>query len=411
MFIWLLVLGMVTYFYRPFSAWPVVDEYSTVIVRTYISCLIVMWLLGWFTNAKTQRLPNIMILAILFYTLVATLSALVSPYYASLFESSEWRIWIESVVFFMVIVTSIKTERDLKIVLTVITVTLFVAAVHALMNYMAGNVVAGRGGGIRSIGALPEIVMFSFILPLLTLCKRNWHYLFVLAFVLASLRCMSLTGGRVTLIALVGVAVLFVCTSRHRFVILPVMFIVGMVLWAYTPDSIKNRHRVMWDQSADAGSARLTMEMRVGHFREGLQNWSDRPILGVGPGAHMYAAGHGMMAHNIYGQVAGELGTVGIAAFLFFLTCFGVNHYNIWKNYKYIQEKKLGKEGLYCWRVSQAVVYGVVAMLILGLGLHYALHFPWLWLAAFQIAAATFMQEKVTAAMQGKLLSSLPVRR
>ena len=156
-------------------------------------------------------------------------------------------------------------------------------------------------------------------------------------------------------------------------------------------------------------------------FYHGLDNWSTNPVFGTGAGSTPVAplsdgsispmARHGGGGHNMAGQVAGELGTVGIAAFLFMLSSFGINHYNIWKNYKYLQEKNLGKEGLYCWRVSLASMYGIIMMLFMGLGESNAYQTEWIWFAAFQVLAAQIMQEKVTAAMQGKLSPSLPVRR
>ena len=47
-------------------------------------------------------------------------------------------------------------------------------------------------------------------------------------------------------------------------------------------------------------------------------------------------------------------------------------------------------------------------VLVQGLSIHNALWFYWVWFGAFQALAAMIMQEKVTAAIQGKLVPSLP---
>jgi O-antigen ligase len=139
-----------------------------------------------------------------------------------------------------------------------------------------------------------------------------------------------------------------------------------------------------------------------------MTNWANYPVFGVGPAQHGTARGQPFQAHNLPGQVAGETGTLGVMAFLFMLSCFSINHLNNWKNYKYLQEKNLGKEGLYCWRVSMAVMYAVAMILMQGIGLHNAYRFPLVWFGAFQALATMLMQEKVDAAIKGKLLPSLP---
>jgi len=155
-------------------------------------------------------------------------------------------------------------------------------------------------------------------------------------------------------------------------------------------------------------------------FRHGMENWMTHPIFGTGAGGGPRAPlADGSIsflayfqggAHNLAGQVAGEMGTLGITTFLFMLFCFGINHYKIWKNYQYLQGKNLGKEGLYTFRVSIAVMFGVLMLLLMGLGENSALRTEWIWFGAFQILAVRIMQEKVTAAMQGKLLPSLPMK-
>jgi len=411
MFIWLLVFGMVISFYRPFSEWPVVGEHTTLIVRTYIWSLIAIWLIGWLANPNAKRLPeNILFLAIFLYTLVAIISALVSPYYTSIFENMVLLGWIEHIVLFVIIVTSVKTEKDLKIILTFLAAALFVDMSHTFWNYLSGYVRYTRGveriDGGRGLYATQLLYLLPFMLPLVTLCKKYWHYLFAVGYVLLTLRLVTLTASRTSFITLIGLLVLFMLLSRYRFRIFPVLFLVLPLGWLLMPEGMQNRYRTLWDSTIDH-TANLTAEARVNAFSTGLENWLNHPIVGVGPGAHGRPSGSGYEAHNLYAQVIGELGTVGIVSFLFILVCFGINHYHIWKNYKYLQEKKLDKERLYCWRVSIAVMYGVLVMLIGGFGMHHAFTYFWLWLAAFQILAAVLMQDTVTAVKQGKLLPSL----
>jgi len=56
-------------------------------------------------------------------------------------------------------------------------------------------------------------------------------------------------------------------------------------------------------------------------------------------------------------------------------------------------------------------MYCVGGMLFFGLGRANAGDFAWIWFASLQALATMVMREKVTAAMQGKLLPSLPGKK
>jgi O-antigen ligase len=255
--------------------------------------------------------------------------------------------------------------------------------------------------GTFIVCALPLMV------PLLTLCKKYWHYLFVLGYVLLTMRSMILTGSRTAMIMTVTLFTLPVLLSQYRFRIIPIILIALPLGWILMPESLQNRYRTIWDPTINE-SANQNMVGRTVGFYIGMENWANHPIIGAGPGCHRLATGMPFEAHNLPGQLAGETGTLGIAAFLFMLSCFGINHYHNWQNYKYLQEKRLGKEGLFCWRVSIAVMYCVFMVLLQGFGLHNTYRFPWVWFGAFQALATMLMQEKVNAVMKGTLIPGLP---
>jgi O-antigen ligase len=213
------------------------------------------------------------------------------------------------------------------------------------------------------------------------------------------------------MIMLVALAILPILFSRHRFKILPIVLLALSLGWFFMPEQYQNRFRSIWNPTFGIQGGESSRQGRIKGFYNGLEIWQKYPLFGCGPGASRWAGSWDHETHNLPGQLAGELGTFGIITFLILLTCFGINHYNIWKNYKYLQEKKFDDEGLYYWRVSIAVMYGVFLLLFQGISLHNGYEYHWMWFAAFQALAAIFIQEKVTAAKQGKLLPSLPVKR
>ena len=416
MIIWLLVGYMWLFIHRPFEEWTFLATIR--LERIYMISVILIWLLSLLTDPDKKRpLGNIFTPAVFLYTSAITVATLLSPY-TDVFTNIDFINWLKYLVFFVILMTSVKTERDLKIITTGFIVACFLFMAHSYREYLSGRVLYAVGVP-RLIGVGTTfsefndygtmiVCMLPMILPLVTLCKKYWHYLFILGYVLLTLRSVMLTGSRTAFIMVVGLLILPVVFSRHRFKLIPILLIAVPVGWFAMSEEMQNRYRTVWDQSISE-TANDNMQGRMAGFYGGLDNWSNYPLFGVGPAMHGPARGSIMQAHNLIGQVAGELGTFGILTFLFMLTCFGINHYNIWKNYKYLQEKNLGKEGLYCWRVSIAVMYAFIMLMLQGLGLHTAYRFPWIWLGAFQALSAMLLQEKIDAVLQGKLLPGLPV--
>ena len=410
---WLLVLYMWLTVHRPYEIWTAFAAYRPVLICAI--CFVIVWLCG---TKEKRVLGNIFTPAILFYMSAITLSTYFSPL-TNIFINHELYVWCTYIVFFLVLMTSVKTERDLKIIVTGFSIVAFLFIAHSYIGYLQGvtTIYGGtrrlRGinhtiGDVNDYGAF-IICSLPLLLPLLVLCKKYWHYLFVLGYVLLTLRSVMLTGSRTAFVMVGMLMVLPILFSRHRFKLLPLLLIAMPVSWWIMPESMQNRYRTIWDDSISQG-ATYTRNLRVSQFYAGIENWTNYPIFGSGPATHGRVSGGHYRAHNLAGEVASELGTVGIIAFLTMLLCFGINHYNIWKNYKYLQEKDLGKEGLYCWWLSMGVMYAIAMVLLQGLGLPTAYRFTWVWFGAFQALAAMIMQEKVNDALQGKLLPSLPKR-
>jgi O-antigen ligase len=323
--------------------------------------------------------------------------------------------------------TSVKTTKDLQIILTGFTVSYFLFMAHSYWANLQGRSTFSMGiarlGGVRGNEVISDpnfygpalVCALPMLFPLLFLCKRFWHYLFVSGYALLAAYSVMLTGSRNAFLMLATLAVLPVLFSQHRFKWIPILVVALPVGWTVIPEDMKNRYRTIWDPSVERyegmKGAGASMEGRFRGFDAAMGNWSKHPILGAGPGGHMAAAGTNLAAHNLPGNLAGELGTLGIVTFLFLLSCFGINHYNNWRNFKYLQEKNLGKEGLYCWRVSIATMYALTMLMMQGLGLNTAYFYLWVWVGAFQALATIILQEKVDAVIKEEPSPSSPAIR
>ncbi|MDR3234591.1 MAG: O-antigen ligase family protein [Planctomycetaceae bacterium] len=398
--IWLLVGYMWLYIHRPFEVWTILATLR--IERVYMICTLIIWL----TSTEKKFTSNLFNVAALLFIIALTLATLLSSY-TNVIDNVAYQDFLKVAVFYLLVMTVVKTEKDLKIIVSAAVVCFFLYLAHSYREYLNGHRTYAAGAE-RMIGmgsSFSEfndfgtwiVCMMPLTLPLVTLCKRMWHYLFIAGYILLSLRCVQLTGSRGAFIMVVALGVLPVIFSKYRMRLIPVILVLGPAGWFSMPESMQNRYRTIWDSSISE-QANANARGRTKGFYDGMKNWANSPLYGVGVGMHGPALGQRFQAHNLEGQIAGETGTLGILAFLSILACFGINHWNVLQNYKRLQEWGRGKEGLYCYRVSTGVVWAVVMSLVQGLSLHNGYRFYWLWFGAFQSVAAMLIQEKVNAA-------------
>ena len=100
-----------------------------------------------------------------------------------------------------------------------------------------------------------------------------------------------------------------------------------------------------------------------------------------------------MQAHNLYGQVLGELGTLGGVSFLLVVICFIVNAIEL-------RSLLLAGHAVYAFpaRIIVAVLVTVFILLILGWGGHNLFRYTWLWYGAFQAIALNCVKRQATLA-------------
>jgi hypothetical protein len=360
-------------------------------------------LIAWLTVAEKQLTENKINFAVFLFALSMTFATLLSPY-TTVFDSVGYQNWMKYLVFYVLVMTSVKKEEDLKILITAFIVCFFIYMLHSYREYLCGRFSFVMGTtrliGVDSTMNDPNgfgasmVICLPFLLPLVTLFKKKWQYLFMVGYILLSVRCIQLTGSRS---AFLGLGVLFfsvATVSKHRMKLLPVMFLLSFAIWFTLTDNLRDRYRTIVDSSINE-SANQSAQGRLHGFYMGLKNWEKSPIWGVGPDCHGTATGEGFLSHCLYGQIPGELGTLGCIAMIILICCFFLNHFQIVQNCKYLQRRGLGKEGLFCSRLSTAIVSSILLLLLFGAGGHNGYRFHWLWFAAFQALAVSCINEKV----------------
>ena len=242
---WLLVGYMWLFVHRPFEIWTWLGALR--IERVYMLFVIAVWLAG---SSEKRPLGNVITPAMFFYTFAITVATLFSPY-TDVFVNGDFQDWCKYVIFFVILMTSIKTEKDLKIIVSGFIVACFLFIGHSYREFMNGRVVYAAGAP-RLIGVgvtfsefndygTTIVCVLPLIFPLVTLCKKYWHYLFILGYFLLTLRSVMLTGSRTAFIMMCALMVLPVLFSRHRFKLIPVMLVLAPVSWLVMPESLQNR--------------------------------------------------------------------------------------------------------------------------------------------------------------------------
>jgi hypothetical protein len=395
--IWLITGYMWLFLHRPFEIWPWMGTLRVERVS------MIFILLAWLTVAEKQLTENKINMAVFLFVLSMTFATLMSPY-TNIFDSASYQNWMKYLVFYLLVMTSVKKEDDLKLLITAFVICFFIYMLHSYREYLCGryNYVMGtkRLIGVDSTMNDPNafgasiVISLPFLLPLVTLFKKKWHYIFMISFVLLSIRCIQLTGSRSAFLGFGFLLFSSALVSKHRLKLIPIIVLLSFVIWLTLTDNLRDRYRTIFDSSINE-SANESAQGRLHGLYKGWENWESSPIWGVGPDCHGYATGEGFLSHCLYGQIPGELGTLGVIAIVFLIFCFFLNHLQILQNSKYLRQKGFSKEGLFCSRLSTAIVYSILLLLLFGAGGHNGYRFHWVWFAAFQALAASCLDEKV----------------
>ncbi len=168
-------------------------------------------------------------------------------------------------------------------------------------------------------------------------------------------------------------------------------------VWFVLPENLQNRYMTIIDPSRGPANAQESVEGRWEGFYGGIAVWERNFMFGVGPGCYTRETGSPIQTHNFVGQVLSELGSLGAFAYLFLIGCVFVNHIDAFFLYRRMKREGRGKDGVYMYQVSFAVLWTVFLLLFLGTGSHNAFRPIWVWYGAFQGIAVELLRQKANA--------------
>jgi O-antigen ligase len=225
---------------------------------------------------------------------------------------------------------------------------------------------------------------------------RRWFPLFLVLYFILAVTSIILTNSRSGAINFTAFVILFGSTqpytpSRIKRSIVAVLILVA--IWEFTPETTKRRISTLWNPAAGPASAKGSADARQESFWIGLAMFSQKPLTGVGIGntavfRRAFVDGVYLAPHNFYGEVLGETGLIGAAAFVLVIGSLLVNI----RATKVLASRCVHPTSSMLSDLARTCGYVIVLLLVSGMAGDGLRCFQWLWLAAFALLARDFSE-------------------
>jgi O-antigen ligase len=393
--IWLLIGYMWLFVHRPFEIWPVLANIQ--LERNYVIFAVVYWL------ASRPALPRGNWLHWYFaaFILVMLASWMATP----CGSTGDYTVqnYLKFAVFYVMLVTTVRTEQDLRRILIGFLAVMTLWMAHCLREYNNGAATWAQGikrlvpvGRSYDYNDFAGLIVCS--LPFVFVLWREWtgwaKRLLLGAYCGLAAYSIMLSGSRMGFIGIVVTGIVGCLCSSKRWRLLLLAAVLAAVVWMILPQDRRNRYLTLYDpETGVANGASLS----AGNYRlSGLEtSWplfTERPLLGYGPMGFMYM--NRWMPHNLYGQLLAELGLAGAVAFA--LIFWGVAH-NVIVARGIVRDFP---DGRLAWNTVAAVGVAYIVLAIMSWGFNFLFWPLWLWFGGYQLVAVQLLKSQAEEAQQ-----------
>ncbi len=380
--IWLLGFYMWMFIHRPFEYYPQLGAMQ--VERITMIFMIVAWLIWPYKVWTLNRLH-------VAHTILAAV-ILVSWVNSAYMDDNSYVIeaYFKVVVFYVLFVTTVRDEKDLRALVMAYLIAFGLYTSHSMLEYFNGRYTYRMGirrmMGVDVTYGDPNQFAASIIYTLpMTLViwwtnPPRWQKIVLTAYTGLVCSCVLLTGSRSGFVGLVACGFLVTMHSKHRKTMLAVGALLAVVGVALMAESLQNRLLTLIDPSYGPKNAQASASGRMHGFLFGIMAWQQSPLLGHGPNTFGEVTKRHGGAHNLYGQMLSEVGTLGTLAFLGLVVSVGLNEWESWRAHR-------GRPRGVSWWTCRAVSLNMLLLLLLGWSGHSFFRYYWVWYAAFQAAA------------------------
>ncbi|HJZ55816.1 MAG TPA: O-antigen ligase family protein [Gemmataceae bacterium] len=391
----LLLIGyMFLFIDRPFEVWPWLGDLH--IERVYM-----LFTLGvWAVYPNKRWLPNAQHAAYAALATAVLFCWAVSPWADK--GQNVVEDWLKIVVFYVLLVTTIHDEEGLKQIAAGFLVVMGLYLLHSFREYLGGRHTY-RMGISRMIGVdntLGDPNSFGasivFALPLVTAFWRSgvggrWGKVLLSGYVGLSCLCILLTGSRSSLLGLLVWFLIVIWGTKYRFKALAAFAVAAPLSFVALPESLQTRFETIINPDVGPKNAEESGQGRIEGLTKGFELWQASPLTGVGPGAWRPATRSKIESHNLYGQLMGETGALGVSAFVFLLGCFWMNLRAVKRAREYSPDARTD----FLFLLPTAIGVSVFLLLFMGNFGHNLFRFTWLWFGGFLIVARSCVARRV----------------
>ncbi|MBL8793096.1 MAG: O-antigen ligase family protein [Planctomycetia bacterium] len=390
--IWLLIGYMFLFVHRPFEIWPILGTVR--IELLYMIMVGSVWL-----AAPHKRLRfNALHIALFCFAAAVLFCSLLSPWSDHCLDVIDP--YFKFLIYYLMLVTVVQDEENLQRLLYAFLGFMALYMLHSLWEYMHGRYVHRMGiarmVGVDSTRSDPNAFASSILLslvfvPVLWRSAQSRAARCALAGYLAlSVLCINLTGSRGSFVGMVLWAAVVIWQSEWRKTLAFASIAAAPLLFMALPETLQNRFETIINPDAGPKNAQLSSEARIIGFNLGIQLLQDNPLSGIGPGAWRPATGRKLESHNLYGQLMGEMGGLGLVTFAGLLLAYAINVLRIRRRCREYGNPQ--RDFLY--QLAGAVGLGIVLLLFTGNFGHCLFRFNWALYAAFLAIAADCLERR-----------------
>ena len=248
-------------------------------------------------------------------------------------------VYVKIILVFALMVSTITTPKRLSQMTWLIIVICGYLSVRGIYDYMRGvNLIEGNrlrgavGGFMENPNDLATnlIVFMAPALLILFQDNRLFRRLLAAGIVLVMAMAIVLTKSRAGFLGIGAMGLVAVYYAmRQRPSVVFALILAALVATPLMPESVWDRMASITNPDQEQNGSR---EQRIQLYRQGLQVFAENPLTGIGAGQFVNYDGDMMQArwrvtHNVWLQVAAELGIFGFCTFAFlvwraFTACF-----------------------------------------------------------------------------------------
>jgi hypothetical protein len=399
---------MFLFIHRPFEIWPLLGDLHVERIYALGAMLAVL------VYSDKRWIPNKQHLAYAIFAAVVLFCWIISPW------AEKGQLVVEDyfkiMIFYILFMAVVHDEGQLRKLLLAFLAIMFLYMLHSLREYIGGRHTFRMGiarmigvdkslGDPNSFGA-SIVYALPLVAPFWLSNSSRTMKAFLAAYVGLSFLCIGLTGSRSSFVGLLLWCVLTVLRSRRRWILALGSVVLAPVLFFALPPSLQNRFETIINPEVGPANAVVSGQDRIEGLRIGFELWGRNPVAGVGPGAWKPATRRIIESHNLYGQIVGELGALGLLAFLGIVVCFCLNLRAIRKAYR--AHPDWGQDFLY--HVNGAMGLALVLLLFEGNFGHNLFRFTWLWYGGFVVITRYCVEQRLNGAMiPARVVDATPV--